>query len=197
MYESLEKVRKEAMQCTKCALAQTRRHVVFGEGNLQAKLMFVGEGPGATEDETGRPFVGPAGQLLDKMLAAIDLKREDVYIANIVKCRPPGNADPRPEYAEQCIGYLREQVRFIHPRVLVLLGRIAVQNLLKIQSGIGRIHGQVYERKGFLFVPTYHPSALLRNPELKRAAWEDFKMIRRLLEETNAGQTGTTGADLS
>ena len=197
MYESLEKVRKEAMQCTKCALAQTRRHVVFGEGNLQAKLMFVGEGPGATEDETGRPFVGPAGQLLDKMLAAIDLKREDVYIANIVKCRPPGNADPRPEYAEQCIGDLREQVRFIHPRVLVLLGRIAVQNLLKIQSGIGRIHGQVYERKGFLFVPTYHPSALLRNPELKRAAWEDFKMIRRLLEETNAGQTGTTGADLS
>ena len=197
MYENLGKVREEAMQCTKCALAQTRRHVVFGEGNLQAKLMFVGEGPGATEDETGRPFVGPAGQLLDKMLAAIDLKREDVYIANIVKCRPPGNADPRPEYAEQCIGYLREQVRFIHPRVLVLLGRIAVQNLLKIQSGIGRIHGQVYERKGFLFVPTYHPSALLRNPELKRAAWEDFKIIRRLLEETNAGQTGTTGADLS
>ena len=197
MYENLGKVREEAMQFTKCALAQTRRHVVFGEGNLQAKLMLVGEGPGATEDETGRPFVGPAGQLLDKMLAAIDLKREDVYIANIVKCRPPGNADPRPEYAEQCIGYLREQVRFIHPRVLVLLGRIAVQNLLKIQSGIGRIHGQVYERKGFLFVPTYHPSALLRNPELKRAAWEDFKMIRRLLEETNAGQTGTTGADLS
>ena len=197
MYENLGKVREEAMQSTKCALAQTRRHVVFGEGNLQAKLMLVGEGPGATEDETGRPFVGPAGQLLDKMLAAIDLKREDVYIANIVKCRPPGNADPRPEYAEQCIGYLREQVRFIHPRVLVLLGRIAVQNLLKIQSGIGRIHGQVYERKGFLFVPTYHPSALLRNPELKRAAWEDFKMIRRLLEETNAGQTGTTGADLS
>ncbi len=197
MYESLGKVKEEAMQCTKCALAQTRRHVVFGEGSLRARLMFIGEGPGATEDETGRPFVGPAGQLLDKMLAAIGIAREEVYIANIVKCRPPGNADPRPEYAEQCIGYLREQVRFIHPRVIALLGRIAVQNLLKVQSGIGRIHGQVYERKGFFFVPTYHPSALLRNPDLKRAAWEDFKIIRRLLEETDAGQTGTTGADLS
>ena len=186
MYESLGQVREEALCCRKCALADTRKHVVFGEGDLHAKLMFIGEGPGATEDETGRPFVGPAGQLLDKMLAAIDLRRDQVYIANIVKCRPPGNADPRPEYAEQCIGYLREQVRFIHPKVIVLLGRIAVQNLLKIQSGIGRIHGQVFERKGFLFVPTYHPSALLRAPELKRAAWEDFKTIRRLLEETDA-----------
>lgn len=185
------------MQCTKCALAQTRKHVVFGEGSFRAKVMFVGEGPGATEDETGRPFVGPAGQLLDRMLSAIDLQRQEVYIANIVKCRPPGNADPRPEYAEQCIGYLREQVRFIHPKVIVLLGRIAVQNLLKIQSGIGRIHGQIYERKGFYFVPTYHPSALLRNPELKRAAWEDFKVIRRLLEETNAEQETAVGTDLS
>lgn len=183
MYENLGKVRDEALQCQKCALAGTRRHVVFGEGSLHARLMFVGEGPGATEDATGRPFVGPAGQLLERMLGAIGLTRDEVYIANIVKCRPPGNADPRPEYAAACLPYLREQVRFVHPRVIVLLGRIAVQNLLKVQSGIGRIHGQIYNRKGFLFVPTYHPSALLRNPDLKKDAWEDFKVIRRLLEE--------------
>ncbi len=183
MTDNLEEVKKKALNCTKCALAETRKNVVFGEGSLDARLMLIGEGPGATEDETGRPFVGPAGQLLDKMLKAIGLARNEVYIANIVKCRPPGNADPKPEYAAQCIGYLREQVRFVHPKIIVLLGRIAVQNLLKEQSGIGRIHGKVYERKGFIFIPTYHPSALLRNPELKRAAWEDFKIIRRLLEE--------------
>ena len=116
MYENLRKVRDEALQCQKCALAGTRRHVVFGEGSLHARLMFVGEGPGATEDATGRPFVGPAGQLLERMLGAIGLTRDEVYIANIVKCRPPGNADPRPEYAEACLPYLREQVLKYFPR---------------------------------------------------------------------------------
>ena len=141
MYESLGQVREEALCCRKCALADTRKHVVFGEGDLHAKLMFIGEGPGATEDETGRPFVGPAGQLLDKMLAAIDLRRDQVYIANIVKCRPPGNADPRPEYAEQCIGYLREQVRFIYPNFARLCdgGKIEDANTELVQDLINKI----------------------------------------------------------
>lgn len=187
MYHSLKEVWQEAKVCTACELCKTRTNVVFGEGSLSATVMFIGEGPGATEDATGRPFVGNAGKLLDKMLAAIDLSREEVYIANIVKCRPPGNADPKPEYAEACIKYLREQVRFIRPRVIVLLGRIAVQNFLKMKDSIGNIHGQVYNRKGYLFIPTYHPSALLRNPGLKKEAWEDFKMIRDLVKGKEGG----------
>ena len=121
---------------------------------------------------------------MDKMIAAIDLKREDVYIANIVKCRPPYNADPRPEYAQACMGYLREQVRYVRPKVIVLLGRIACQNLLGEKQGITRLHGQIFRRKSFVLIPTYHPSALLRNPDLKRAAWEDFKIIKKVLEES-------------
>ncbi len=185
MYNSLEEVRQAALHCTECELSKTRQNVVFGEGNPKAKIIFIGEGPGANEDRTGRPFVGRAGQLLDKMLQAIELRREDVYIANIVKCRPPGNADPKPEYANKCIVYLREQVRYIHPKVLVLLGRIAVQHILKEQTGISRIHGNIYNKKGFLVIPTYHPAALLRNPALKKYAWEDFKTIRNILKGTD------------
>lgn len=183
MPDTWEALEHDCKNCRECSLWETRTNVVFGVGNQNAEVLFIGEGPGANEDAQGVPFVGRAGHLLDDMLEIIGLKRDEVYIANIVKCRPPGNADPRPEYAEACLPYLREQVRFVHPRVIVLLGRIAVQNLLKVQSGIGRIHGQIYNRKGFLFVPTYHPSALLRNPDLKKDAWEDFKVIRRLLEE--------------
>lgn len=182
MYNSLKQVYDEAMSCEKCELCKTRHNVVFGEGNLRAKLMFIGEGPGQREDEQGRPFVGPAGQLLDKMIAAIGLSRNDVYIANIVKCRPPFNADPKPEYAEACIGYLREQVRFIRPRIIVCLGRIAAQHIIKDTYGISRIHGHVYERGSFYLVPTFHPAALLRDESKKRLAWEDFKTIRSLLD---------------
>jgi len=183
MYQNFREVYEAAQNCQACALAKTRRNVVFGEGSAKSGVMFIGEGPGEQEDRTGRPFVGPAGQLLDKMIAAIDLKREDVYIANIVKCRPPYNAEPKPEYAQACMGYLREQVRYVHPKVIVLLGRIACQNLLGEKQGITRLHGQVFRRKGFALIPTYHPSALLRNPDLKRDAWEDFKIIRKVLEE--------------
>ncbi len=185
MYDSLNQVYNEAMDCTKCELCRTRTNVVFGEGSLNAKLMLVGEGPGQKEDELGRPFVGPAGQLLDKMLAAIGLGRGDVYIANIVKCRPPFNADPTIECANACIGYLREQVRFIHPRIIVCLGRIAAQHIIKDTYGIGRIHGRIYERGSFYLIPTFHPAALLRDESKKRLAWEDFKKIRSLLESIN------------
>ncbi len=185
MYGSLKEVYDEVSSCRKCELAATRLNTVFGEGDLKAKLMFVGEGPGRQEDEQGRPFVGPAGQLLDKMIAAIGMERGQVYIANIVKCRPPQNADPKPEYAEACIGYLREQVRFIRPRVIVCLGRIATQHILKQTDGINRIHGRVFDKKGFYIIPTFHPSALLRDESKKRLAWEDFKIIRGLMERIN------------
>lgn len=185
MYTSLKQVYDEVSQCKKCELCKTRTNVVFGEGNLRAKLMFIGEGPGQREDEMGRPFVGPAGQLLDKMIEAIGLARSDVYIANIVKCRPPYNADPKPEYAAKCISYLREQVRFIHPKIIVCLGRIATQHIIKEVTGINRIHGRVYERNGFYLIPTFHPAALLRDESKKRLAWEDFKTIRDLLKAEN------------
>ncbi|MGI6664052.1 MAG: uracil-DNA glycosylase [Christensenellaceae bacterium] len=182
-YESLGAVKKEAESCRKCRLAETRQNVAFGEGSLQAKVMFIGEGPGAEEDRLGRPFVGPAGQLFEQMLKAISLSRNDVYIANIVKCRPPGNADPKPEYAQACMPYLREQVRFIRPKIIVPLGRVALQNLLQTGMGITRARGQIVEKKGVLFIPTYHPSALLRNPDLKKEAWTDFQLIRDKLQE--------------
>ena len=181
-FSTMEELQHAVETCTRCALAKTRRNAVFGEGNPHARIMFVGEGPGEREDATGRPFVGPAGQLLDKMLHAIDLAREDVYIANIVKCRPPGNADPLPEYATTCLPFLREQVRAVQPRIIVCLGRIAMQYILK-EQGIMRQHGKVFRRGNFIIIPTYHPSALLRNTALKRDAWEDFKTIRRLWEQ--------------
>ena len=176
MYRNFREVYEAAQNCQACALAQTRKNVVFGEGSAKSGLMLIGEGPGEWEDKTGRPFVGPAGQLLDR--------KRNVYIANIVKCRPPYNADPRPEYAQACMGYLREQVRYVRPKVIVLLGRIACQNLLGEKQGITRLHGQIFRRKSFVLIPTYHPSALLRNPDLKRAAWEDFKIIKKVLEES-------------
>jgi uracil-DNA glycosylase family 4 len=184
MYKSLKEVYRDVYNCEKCELVKTRTNVVFGEGSLRAKLMFIGEGPGAKEDELARPFVGPAGQLLDKMIEAIGLKREEVYIANVVKCRPAFNSDPKPEYANACLPYLREQVRFIRPKVIVCLGRIAMQYILKEPLGITRVHGKVYDKKGFYIVPTFHPSALLRNEDLKQPAWEDFKVIKDLLMST-------------
>lgn len=168
--------------CTKCKLCQTRTNSVFGEGNENAQIMFIGEGPGAQEDATGRPFVGKAGQLLDKMLASIGLTREEVYIANVVKCRPPGNADPLPEYAKACMPYLRAQFLHIKPQVIVCLGRIAMSYILHV-DGITKNHGKVFTRGGVYIVPTYHPAALLRNASLKRDAWSDLLVIKSLLDE--------------
>ena len=185
MAENLTQLQENIRACDKCRLCETRTHVVFGEGNPRATLLFVGEGPGEWEDKQGRPFVGKAGQLLDNMMAAIGLKREEVYIANVVKCRPPGNRDPEPDEVAACIGHLREQVRRIHPKIIVCLGRIAMREILHETAGIMRMHGKVFYRTGFYIIPTYHPSALLRNPDLKREAWSDLKTVRRILDEVN------------
>jgi len=173
----------EVMNCYKCALSTKRKNVVFGEGNLKAVIMFVGEGPGEVEDNTGRPFVGRAGQLLDKMIEAIGLKRENVYIANIVKCRPPGNRVPRDDEAETCLPYLRNQVAIIRPKIIVCLGATAVKYIVDRSAKITEIRGNWVEKKGFWIMPTYHPAALLRDPAKKVEAWEDFKKIRQKYEE--------------
>lgn len=169
--------------CTKCQLSQTRHNVVFGVGNPNSDILFVGEGPGYYEDMQGVPFVGAAGQLLDKMLAAINLTRNDVYIANIVKCRPPGNRDPLPEERAACLPYLRLQFKFIKPKIIVCLGRIAAISIISDDFRITRSRGIWYNKKGIDIIATYHPSALLRDERKKRDAWTDFKSIRDKLKE--------------
>jgi DNA polymerase len=167
-----------ASTCTRCRLAEGRNKVVFGSGDPDAELMFIGEGPGAEEDRQGLPFVGRAGELLTKIIAAIDRTREQVYIANIVKCRPPGNRDPQPDEAAACRGYLERQIALVQPRILVALGRIAAQALLGTDSPIGRLRGQWFKVQGIPTMVTYHPAALLRNPALKRPTWEDMQQVR-------------------
>jgi len=182
-YANLYEVHKEVRGCTKCPLHQTRKNTVFGEGNVHADIMLIGEGPGRDEDELGRPFVGEAGQLLDKMLAAIDLTRNDVYIGNILKCRPPGNRDPKPEEAYECIGYLRAQVAMIRPKILVCLGRVASGYLLQRNVRITKERGIWQEVKGFYIMPTYHPAALLRNEGWKKDSYADLLKIRAKYDE--------------
>jgi uracil-DNA glycosylase family 4 len=164
--------------CTRCRLAQGRQKVVFGSGNPEADLMFIGEGPGAEEDRQGLPFVGAAGELLTKIIQAMDLRRDDVYIANVVKCRPPGNRDPQPDEVAACRGYLERQIELVRPRLLVILGRVAAQTLLGNESPIGQMRGQWYQVRGIPTMITYHPAALLRNPALKRPTWEDMQQVR-------------------
>ena len=170
-------------QCEKCRLCETRTYVVPGEGDPNAQVMFIGEGPGQAEDRLGRPFVGDSGALLTRMIQAIGMERTEVYICNIVKCRPPRNRDPLPEEAAACLNYLRGQVALVRPRVIVLLGRVACQYTLNEPIYITRDHGRWIERKGIWFMPTFHPSALLRDPTKKRDAWEDFQKIRPKLQE--------------
>lgn len=171
--------------CTDCPLCQTRHNVVIGVGNKQSKILFVGEGPGYYEDMEGEPFVGNAGKLLDKMLGAIQLDRNQVYIANIVKCRPPQNRDPLPEEQAACIKYLRQQFKLIRPQIIVCLGRIAAQAIIRPDFRITRDRGIWYNKKGIDIIATYHPSALLRDESKKKAAWEDFKQIRDKLKYIN------------
>ena len=171
------------LNCQKCDLWRTRTNVVIGKGNKNADIMFIGEGPGEQEDLQGYPFVGPAGQLLDKMLGAINLSFDDVYIANVVKCRPPHNRDPKEEEQQACMNYLRYQFKLVEPKIVVCLGRIAAQAIIDKDFRITRQRGQWFERKGYWFTATYHPSALLRDAEKKRPAWEDFKSIRNKYEE--------------
>ena len=179
----MEKLKHTCQACQKCALGETRTNCVFGVGNEQADLMFVGEAPGEQEDLSGVPFVGKAGQLLDKFLFAVDIDRKDVYIANILKCRPPKNRDPLPEEEDACIGYLREQVKHIQPRVIVCLGRISAMRLIKEDFKITKEHGEWFEKGNYLMTAVYHPAALLRDPKKKEEMLEDMKKIRRKLDE--------------
>ncbi|MCY4352452.1 MAG: uracil-DNA glycosylase [Gemmatimonadetes bacterium] len=175
---------QEACNCQKCGLAQTRTSVVFGSGRTDADLIFIGEAPGAEEDRQGLPFMGAAGQLLTRMIEAMGLTREDVYIANIIKCRPPNNRDPKPDEIAACQPYLLQQIEQIAPVVICTLGRFAAQTLLHTTESMGRLRGKIFEYQGAKLVPTYHPAALLRNAHWKRPAWEDLKLVRKLYDGT-------------
>lgn len=187
MYQTWEELELACLECKKCGLCEGRTHVVFGTGNRESKVLFVGEGPGEQEDLQGQPFVGRSGQLLDKMLDAVGLDRaKNIYIGNIVKCRPPKNRDPLPEEQEMCIGWLRNQVALMRPKVIVCLGRIAAMKLIRPDFKITREHGQFFEKSGVLMMATLHPAALLRDPNKKPDAFEDFLRLREKLDEFDA-----------
>ncbi len=179
--EALAQVRHELGDCTRCKLSQGRTHIVFGVGSPTARLMFVGEGPGRDEDLQGEPFVGAAGQLLDRMIRAMGLMRKDVYIANLVKCRPPRNRDPEPDEIGACEPFLSKQIDVIRPQVIVTLGRVAAHALLKESTPITRLRGKWRETHGIRVMPTYHPAYLLRNPGEKKAVWVDLQAVMREL----------------
>ncbi len=187
--EQLRELRQnEIGECVRCVLARGRKNIVFGTGNPGAELMFVGEGPGADEDMKGLPFVGRAGELLTKMINAMGKRRGEVYIASIVKCRPPGNRDPRPDEIAVCIPFLHRQIEVIAPRAIVTLGQVAAQALLETDAPIGQLRGRPQEFRGIYVMPTYHPAYLLRSPGRKRLAWEDLKgVMARLGWEVPAG----------
>ncbi len=174
---TLAELRETCLRCTKCALSETRKNVVFGVGNPHADILFVGEAPGQNEDETGEPFVGRGGKLLDDFLLAVGLRREDIYIANTVKCRPPQNRDPKPEEQAACIDYLRTQFKLIEPKLIVCLGRIAAQRMIDPDFRVTRDHGTVFQKGKVMMMGTFHPAALLRNPNNKPDALEDYKKI--------------------
>lgn len=178
---SLDELGAVAAGCRACALCEGRTQVVFGEGNPRAAVMVVGEAPGAEEDRTGRPFVGRAGKLLDLFLASIGCPRESVYICNVLKCRPPGNRNPRPEEIEACSGYLVRQVELVDPAVILAVGTFPAQTLLGSGEPIGRLRGRVHDYGGRPLVPTYHPAAVLRNPSWIRPVWEDLQRLREVL----------------
>ena len=184
--DSLEAIAEVVAGCTRCPLYATATRPVPGEGNPQAELMLVGEAPGATEDETGRPFVGQAGQLLTKILAAIELKREEVFICNVLKHRPPGNRNPTPEEVAACSPYLIRQIELVRPKVLLALGTFAAQTLLETKLSISKLRGQIHRYYGVPLIVTYHPAALLRNPAWKRPTWEDVQLARRILDRARA-----------
>jgi len=174
---TLNEVRKELGDCKRCKLHRTRRTIVFGEGNEKATLMFIGEGPGYDEDVQGRPFVGKAGQLLTKIIQSINLQREDVYIANIIKCRPPQNRNPETDEIQSCNPFLQKQIQVIQPKIICALGTFSAHTLLKTETKITALRGKFYDLEGIKVIPTYHPAFLLRNPDKKREVWEDMKKI--------------------
>ncbi len=185
---TLEELNALAQACHACPLAPTRGSVVFGEGNPEAKLMFIGEGPGHDEDQQGRPFVGPAGQLLTKMIEAMQFSRAEVYIANVVKCRPPRNRNPEPDEAAACRPFLVRQIELIRPEVIVVLGAVAVRYLLNRQEGISRLRGKWLGFNGIPVMPTFHPSFLLREPAAKRDAWSDLQQVMKVFGKVPGGK---------
>ncbi len=184
--ENWAKLRQKVVACQKCELHQSRKQTVFGVGDHHADWLIIGEAPGAEEDRQGEPFVGRAGKLLNSMLLACGLQREQVFIANILKCRPPNNRDPKPEEAVTCSSYLREQIDLIQPQIILAVGRIAAQNLLETETPIGKMRGQQYEYAdtGIPMVVTYHPAYLLRSPREKRKAWQDLQLAMKVYQET-------------
>lgn len=181
-WDRLEDVARAIAGCTRCFLCQGRRKTVPGEGHPTARLMFVGEGPGQTEDETGRPFVGKAGELLTRMIEAIDLRREEVFIVNTVKCRPPQNRKPLPDELAACRPYLDRQIELVNPKVLIALGATAGESLLGVKRSLTDLRGRVHSFRGTPLVVTYHPAALLRNPNWKKPTWDDVRIARQLLD---------------
>ncbi len=183
LFKSVDEHNKAICECQKCPLGATRTKFVYGVGNPKAGLMLIGEAPGREEDLQGEPFVGRAGQLLDKILAAVGFKREEVYIANILKCRPPNNRDPQPDEMATCMPYLLEQIQLIKPKIICALGRISAQALLKTTTPIGKLRGQWHDFNGIPFFVTYHPAALLRFPAYKRDVWDDVQKLRTRYDE--------------
>lgn len=185
--ETVEKIRLELGDCRRCQLGGTRTNLVFGVGNEQSEIVFVGEAPGRDEDLKGEPFVGEAGQLLTKIIQAMGLAREDVYICNVLKCRPPNNRNPQPEEIEACQPFLLRQLQAISPKIIIALGTFAAQTLLQTRAPISQLRGQVHDYHGIPLMPTFHPAFLLRNPGKKREVWEDMKQVLKMLGREPAG----------
>ena len=181
MYQTWEELEEACNNCTKCKLCNNRHNVVIGTGNKNAKIMFIGEGPGADEDIQGIPFVGKAGKLMDKAFDGIGIRREEIYIANIVKCRPPNNRNPEDEEANSCKEYLESQIKLVNPEIIVLLGSVALKNILGKEYGITSSRGKWFEKDGIKYMPTFHPAALLRDETKKIDFWKDLKEVKRKL----------------
>ena len=182
MYDNWEDLEKSILECKKCRLCTNRTNIVFGQGNKKARLMFIGEGPGADEDKQGIPFVGKAGQLMNNAFQALEINREDVYIANIVKCRPPSNRVPEDDEVQTCLNYLRNQVILIKPKIIVLLGSTAWKNILGKEYGITAVRGNWMEKHGIKYMPTWHPAALLRDENKKIEFWQDLKEAKKYID---------------
>ena len=185
MYETLNEIKEEVMKCNKCVLCQNRTNTVFGVGNENADIMFIGEGPGADEDREGEPFVGKAGKLMDQAFIGLGIIRENIYIANIVKCRPPNNRTPHKEEATACLNYLRNQVILIKPKIIVLMGNTALKNILGENYGITSARGKWINKKGILYMPTFHPASLLRDDTKKIDFWNDLELVKKEAEKNN------------
>jgi uracil-DNA glycosylase family 4 len=181
MYDNWDDLKKSIAECKKCRLCTNRTNIVLGEGNINAKIMFIGEGPGADEDKQGLPFVGKAGQLMNKAFQALGINREEIYIANIVKCRPPSNRVPEEDEAQACLNYLRNQVVLIKPEIIVLLGSTALKTILGKEYGITAVRGKWMEKNGIKYMPTWHPAALLRDENKKIEFWQDLKELKKYL----------------